>query len=437
MTKYTRPDNTTQSASAYKSNIDNGFAVFERGTGGLFQVREQDTPDMTVRVEAGVLWDGPGNAPTAVAAASSGTITAPSTNPRIDRIVVDASSGAVSVITGSEAASPTAPTVTAGKIPLAQVTLQTSTTQITDSIITDERPAYFGDPSSGSGGISSVAADTSPQLGGNLDLNSFDIVDTNGNEFIEFTESASAVNHVNVVNSATGVDPIIQVAGGDTNAGIRIKGKGTGKVQLGDAELAIPDSDGTSGQVLQTNGSGVLSFTDAGGSWSLVAATTISNDATVEFTGLNEANANYKIVLEHVIPATDATNLYIQTSTDNGSSYDGGASDYVTQGQYHTNGGRNGVNSTNSVIDPLGGLTMGTSTGESVSGVIFMYNPQSTAGYKQFTINMAFRGSSTSYNSTDISAFRVSTTAVDAIKFSASSGNLSSGTIRVYKLSGS
>lgn len=66
-------------------------------------------------------------------------ITAPVSNSRIDRIVIDAATGAVSVITGTASPTPSAPAITAGKIPVAQVLLTSATTAITNSMITDER----------------------------------------------------------------------------------------------------------------------------------------------------------------------------------------------------------------------------------------------------------------------------------------------------------
>jgi len=44
------------------------------------------------------------------------------------------------------------------------------------------------------------------------------------------------------------------------NTNLTLTGSGTGKVVLGDGSLVLPDADGTSGQFLQTNGSGTLSF---------------------------------------------------------------------------------------------------------------------------------------------------------------------------------
>ena len=81
----------------------------------------------------------PGASRAGVAAQSTGTITAPSANPRIDRVVVDRATGVASVITGAENASPVAPAITAGKVPVAQVAFVVSQSSIVNADITDER----------------------------------------------------------------------------------------------------------------------------------------------------------------------------------------------------------------------------------------------------------------------------------------------------------
>lgn len=59
------------------------------------------------------------------------------------------------------------------------------------------------------------------------------VKDSNANELISFTTTASAVNEVGVTNAATGNSPIIAAAGGDTNIDLSIRGKGTGIVKYG------------------------------------------------------------------------------------------------------------------------------------------------------------------------------------------------------------
>jgi hypothetical protein len=72
-----------------------------------------------------------------------------------------------------------------------------------------------------SGGITDLVQDTTPQLGGNLDINTYSIVST-------------------------------------SDGNINITPNGTGKVVLDG--ISYPDTDGTDGQFIKTNGSGVLSF---------------------------------------------------------------------------------------------------------------------------------------------------------------------------------
>ena len=95
-------------------------------------------------------------------------------------------------------------------------------------------------------GLASVASDTSPQLGGDLDTNSFNIAfddahginDENGNEQIIFQTTASAVNQFDITNAATGNAPSITATGGDSNISINLVPKGTGEVQANGSGLA-------------------------------------------------------------------------------------------------------------------------------------------------------------------------------------------------------
>ena len=60
------------------------------------------------------------------------------------------------------------------------------------------------------------------------------IYDANGNEILKVLKTASAVNEVEFQNAATG-NPAVIRASGETNIGILLTGKGTGKIQIGDA----------------------------------------------------------------------------------------------------------------------------------------------------------------------------------------------------------
>jgi len=122
---------------------------------------------------------------------------------------------------------------------------------------------------------SDLLNDSSPQLGANLDTNSFNILiddahfiaDENGNEQIIFQTTASAVNQFDITNAATGNNPIFEATGGDSNVGIDIKPKGTGEVVVGTgAAAATVTSKGAFNLVLDTNegtNSGNITIVDA------------------------------------------------------------------------------------------------------------------------------------------------------------------------------
>jgi hypothetical protein len=90
-------------------------------------------------------------------------------------------------------------------------------------------------------------------------------------ELVKFAETASAVNEITVTNSATGNAPEIASSGDDTNIDLKLTPKGTGKINLDG--IKFPNADGSAGQALVTDGSGVLSFASAGLSWQSVQTT--------------------------------------------------------------------------------------------------------------------------------------------------------------------
>lgn len=58
------------------------------------------------------------------------------------------------------------------------------------------------------------------------------ILDTSGNTQIGFSKAASAVNYLLFSNNATGLPPVINAVGTDTNIDLNIGGKGTGALNV-------------------------------------------------------------------------------------------------------------------------------------------------------------------------------------------------------------
>jgi len=114
--------------------------------------------------------------------------------------------------------------------------------------------------------LENVVEDTTPQLGGDLDTNGNDILFADNDKAIFGTGSDLEIYHSGLesfINDA-GAGSLLLQTGGSTK--VQIVSGGiiiTGDVQADTATIAslnYPTSDGTSGQVLTTNGSGTLSF---------------------------------------------------------------------------------------------------------------------------------------------------------------------------------
>lgn len=127
---------TTQDPATYKTAIDNNFNVLQR-IGTNFAPYAQDVPNMTMGISAGNIFSGTELLELDVQ--TTGTIVAPVSNSRIDRVVISSSTGLVSVITGTTSITPSAPNIPAGYLPVARILLTSTTLAITNSIITDER----------------------------------------------------------------------------------------------------------------------------------------------------------------------------------------------------------------------------------------------------------------------------------------------------------
>ena len=116
--------------------------------------------------------------------------------------------------------------------------------------------------------ITDVVQDTTPQLGGDLDVNGKNIVTaSNGNIVL-------APNGTGIVRSDKSVQ--IQAQGelrlADSDSSNYVGFKSPATVSANKV-WTLPSVDGTNGQVLSTNGSGTLSWATAGGSgWKIASA---------------------------------------------------------------------------------------------------------------------------------------------------------------------
>ena len=156
--------------------------------------------------------------------------------------VTIASSGAVTIASGAVETAMLNANVVSGQTAITSSDVDSSNDSLIlhDSDASALKKVTVANLISSAGGLTDVIADTTPQLGGNLDTNSHNILiddahfigDENGNEQIIFQTTSSAVNHIDVTNAATGNSPEISATGDDTNISLKLTPKGSGQVLL-------------------------------------------------------------------------------------------------------------------------------------------------------------------------------------------------------------
>jgi hypothetical protein len=234
-----------------------------------------------------------------------------------------------------------------------------------------------------------------------------------------------------VLTNATG----LPVAGGGTGAATFTDGG----VLIGNTTGAIQaTSAGTAGQVLTSNGAGVDPTFQAGVGLVLLATGPASSSAALDFTTLIDSTYDeYVFELVNIVPATNGALLWVRTSADAGSNWDSASGDYFYKGQELVTGigTPNDVDSSSTATKLLfqGSNGIGnTAAWGGLNGTIRLFNPASATHWKQIAALVAWHLNAVAVACGVISGSRASATAVNGVRFLMSTGNIASGSIRMY-----
>lgn len=156
--KFVQSDYPTQSGTQYPANIDADIKVMARFAASYNPCGEDTPSALKTVVQAGAMFVSGALVANAAQTVTHGT--ADATNPRIDRVVIGALTGVASIIAGTPAGSPTAPTITSGNLPVAQVLITANMTIIGNSAITDERASYIDGSTPIEGSVASTGTTT-------------------------------------------------------------------------------------------------------------------------------------------------------------------------------------------------------------------------------------------------------------------------------------
>ena len=133
----------------------------------------------------------------------------------------------------------------------------------------------------GGGGLSNVVEDTTPQLGGSLDVNSKEIISVSNNNITFAPNGTGKVVFKGVSgNGGNGAGRFVLNCEQNSH-GITIQGPPHSAGA--NYTLTLPNTDGNANQVLKTNGSGVLDWVDqtSGGSQNLFSTIAVSGQNNV------------------------------------------------------------------------------------------------------------------------------------------------------------
>jgi len=191
-----------------------------------------------------------------------------------------------------------------------------------------------------------------------------------------------------------------------------------------------------------------LAAGDVGGSLVLISTTTISDASTVSITsGLDSTYKEYIFKFYNIHPNVDADLFVFNFSVDGGSNYNVSKNTTMFGAAHAANGASN-------VFQYFDGLDLNNGTGlqylsdnisgdneDSLSGELHLFEPSNTTFVKHFCASVNYVRNDDRQENYYLSGYANTTSAIDAIQFSMTSGggsgthNVQSGVIKLYGVS--
>jgi hypothetical protein len=171
----------------------------------------------------------------------------------------------------------------------------------------------------------------------------------------------------------------------------------------------------------------------------LISSQTASASASISFTtGIDSTYKAYKFVFSNIHPATDNVNFEFNMSTDAGSNYNVTKTTTAFETFHQESDGDAGLQyltdsdlAQSTAFQRLS-RESGADADQSISGLLTIFNPSSTTFVKHFISTMQTSQSGNTSLSYGFAGYGNTTSAVNAIRFQMSSGNIDAGTIYLY-----
>ena len=195
--------------------------------------------------------------------------------------------------------------------------------------------------------------------------------------------------------------------------------------------------------LVKYNNNSISSLTTAGqlasGSLVPISEQTASGSASIEFTtGIDSTYPIYQFEFINIHPATNNVKFQFNMSTDSGSNYNVTKTTTFFRA-YHNEGTDStefGYLGSDDLAQGTGYQTIvdaiSSANDQHASGSLTLYNPSSTSFVKHFISRCVKANSDNFQHDQFMAGYGNTTSAINGVRFQMSSGNIDSGTIKLY-----
>ena len=181
----------------------------------------------------------------------------------------------------------------------------------------------------------------------------------------------------------------------------------------------------------------------SGSALNLISTQTASSSATISFTsGIDSTYKEYIFKFIDIHPATDAAEFQVNLSADGGSNYNVTKTTTLFHSR-HSEDDTSEVGISYTSSDDLAQstsfltlfLNAGNGNDESSCGTLHLFDPSNTTFVKHFiSRTQGYHNANTSFEYY-VAGYGNTTSAINAVQFKMSSGNIDAGTIKLYGVS--
>ncbi len=251
------------------------------------------------------------------------------------------------------------------------------------------------------------------------------------------TDTLTASLSPGVASYVTGFKALIEIANNNTSAvTINFNALGAKTIKKNGGADDLSADDFVTGGLYQIAYDGInFQLLGAAPGFVVIDSGTVSNAASLDIINLSADYRAYKMVFGNLLAASDGADLWMRTDTNNGASFEAGASDYAHARIAFAVGG----SATGAGLNADSKILIGTSFDSAVtgSGEITIIDPMNSGVATEILTHISYIGSTGNFAVLVSTGLRGVAEANNAIQLKFSTGNITSMEYTLYGLKAS